>query len=147
MTMLYDMRRYFARIDVSAGKKSRMRRWVRQRFRIYFTEAEIMKDMLQWLWSDRVAVERLVASRGLMYMHSNTLMGRWLRNTYGFWEEANPLTEIRDSHLEKVDGIISDPRHPDNLSGKLVEEIFRSIKETVEVQRALTAEAVERELK
>ena len=48
--------------------------------------------------------------------------GRYLRNTYGLWQEDNPHVCINPD--PNADGIIDHPRHPDNLSGTIIDRLI-----------------------
>ena len=44
--------------------------------------------------------------------------GMAIRNFYGLWHASNPHTAFgTDEDLEITDGIVTDPRHPDNVLG------------------------------
>lgn len=45
-------------------------------------------------------------------------VGMPIRNWYGLWHPENPYTKIVDCRIE--DEIITDPRHPDNFSGRII---------------------------
>jgi hypothetical protein len=45
--------------------------------------------------------------------------GRGIRNFYGLWHADNPHTGVGE--YEVTDGIVTDPRHPDNFSQRVVE--------------------------
>jgi hypothetical protein len=44
-----------------------------------------------------------------------------IRNYYGMWHANNPHTEAEDAEL--TDGFITDPRHPDNFSGRVIDRV------------------------
>jgi hypothetical protein len=49
---------------------------------------------------------------------------RGIRNYYGLWHADNPHTAFGvDDNVEITDGIITDPRHPDNFSGRVVDRV------------------------
>jgi hypothetical protein len=48
-----------------------------------------------------------------------------IRNWYGLWREDCPYTEIKVPVVEN--GIITDPRFPDNLSGKIIEDVKKRV--------------------
>lgn len=132
--MMYNIKHCFARIQVDS-KPSRWEWWyfirvaIRKAFRIYYTEEEIVKDMLQWFWTSPDIVEQMVdSSNGFMYSQRAKLLGRLIRNEYGFWENRNPYTEFRDGVVEVKDGVIVDRRHPDNLSGLIVDKILSNMR-------------------
>lgn len=55
--------------------------------------------------------------------HAGCLMfvGMHIRNHYGLWHPDCPITKHED--LEVTDGIITDPRHPDNVSARIIERV------------------------
>jgi hypothetical protein len=48
-----------------------------------------------------------------------TFAGQGIRNWYGLWHPENPHTRPLDDY-EATSGVITDPRHPDNLSGRVI---------------------------
>jgi hypothetical protein len=65
-----------------------------------------------------------------------------IRNFYGLWHADNPHTEAED--VEITDGIITDARHPDNFSGRIMgrvkEELKKLYPQTVEAVLAALPE-------
>lgn len=57
--------------------------------------------------------------------------GRWIRNSYGLWDPANPYTGpnpvLKDGYT-RTNGIIDDPRFPDNYSGFVMEMLVEKIR-------------------
>lgn len=54
--------------------------------------------------------------------------GRAVRNWYGLWRSGNPYTKTGDD-VELTDGIITDPRHPDNLSADIIVRVLNTLKQ------------------
>ena len=63
--------------------------------------------------------------------HAGCLMfaGMSIRNFYGMWHADNPHTEAED--VEITDGIITDRRHPDNFSARVIERVKAALAEKV----------------
>jgi hypothetical protein len=64
---------------------------------------------------DADAAERIAVTYG------RTMVGRQIRNTYGLWEKGNPYVDL--DAAPNAEGIVDDPKFPDNLSGKIVEAV------------------------
>lgn len=58
--------------------------------------------------------------------------GMSIRNFYGLWHASNPHTAFgTDEDLETTDGIVTDPRHPDNVSGRIIDRVKAELKKLV----------------
>ncbi|QIG71664.1 hypothetical protein EVB94_193 [Rhizobium phage RHph_TM40] len=49
--------------------------------------------------------------------------GRWIRNSYGLWQEDNPHVILNPSPNDE--GIIDHPLFPDNLSGTIIDRLIQ----------------------
>jgi hypothetical protein len=50
--------------------------------------------------------------------------GMSIRTFYGMWHADNPHTALgTDDDVEITDGIVSDPRHPDTISGRIIDPV------------------------
>lgn len=56
--------------------------------------------------------------------YAKVAFGRWIRNSYGLWAEDNPHTLAHPQMTEDPDC----PYHPDNLSGDILEEVIRRVR-------------------
>ncbi|SHH03420.1 hypothetical protein [Bradyrhizobium erythrophlei] len=66
--------------------------------------------------------------------HAGCLMfaGMSIRNFYGMWHASNPHTAKDDGdNLVIEDGIITDPRHPDNFSARVIERVKSTLADLV----------------
>jgi len=57
--------------------------------------------------------------------HAGCLMfaGMSIRNFYGLWHADHPHTVTDGDDLKIEDGIITDERHPDNFSGRVIDRV------------------------
>jgi hypothetical protein len=58
-------------------------------------------------------------------------VGMQVRNYYGLWHDDCPITKAKGDDLEITDGIITDPRHPDNLSGRVIDRVRKVLESEV----------------
>ena len=56
-------------------------------------------------------------------------IGMLIRNNYKMWDPYNPYVKIDGPDLQITSGVITDPRFPDNMSGRIVDEVRRRINE------------------
>jgi len=100
----------------------------------YLDEDGIVADALSKIKGDPETVKLwldedsfLFPQKGQTKETAGSLMfvGMGMRNYYGLWHLSCPHTET--VKCEITDGIITDPRHPDNLSGR----VLKRIKETL----------------
>lgn len=114
-------------------------------FGSYLDEDCIVADVLNRVREDEVALKRWLdpwswkfpyLGRPMPFAveapkppdHAGCLVfaSRGIRNFYGLWHADNPHTEAED--VEITDGIITDPRHPDNFSGRIVDRVKAELK-------------------
>jgi hypothetical protein len=106
----------------------------------YLNEDDVVTDVLKRVSSDPVAVQRWldpwswqfppIGARPIPFApkldipdHAGCLLfaPMSIRNYYGMWHANNPYTEAED--FELTDGYITDPRHPDNFSRRVVDRV------------------------
>lgn len=66
--------------------------------------------------------------------HAGCLMfaGMSIRNFYGLWHASNPHTAFGlEDDVQIEDGIITDPRYPDNMSGRIIDRVKTELKKLV----------------
>ncbi|WP_315782226.1 hypothetical protein [Bradyrhizobium sp. SZCCHNPS1003] len=105
----------------------------------YLDEDSMVADVLARVSADPVAVKRwldpaswhlpdprLFRSKDEYPAHAGclTFAGMSIRNFYGLWHADNPHTAF-DLHddVEITDGIITDKRHPDNFSDRVIQRV------------------------
>jgi hypothetical protein len=67
--------------------------------------------------------------------HAGCLMfaGMSIRNFYGMWHANNPHTAFgTDDDVEITNGIVTDPRHPYNISGPIIDRVKTELAKLVE---------------
>jgi hypothetical protein len=104
----------------------------------HLTEDEIVADMLAKIKADPEGLKRWTDLRSWKIPlvkggfvdpeapeHAGCLAfaGMQVRNYYGLWHRDCPITKANGPDMEITDGIITDPRHPDNLSGRIIERV------------------------
>lgn len=105
----------------------------------YLSEDEIVADMLANIKADPEGVKvwrdprswslrlRLINGRpdpdAPAHAGCLAFVGMDVRNYYGLC----PHTEFRSDELEIVDGVITDPRHPDNVSGRIIDRVRKAL--------------------
>lgn len=102
----------------------------------YLDEDGVVADILERVKADEVAVKRWLdpiswnfplhlssESMKALPEHAGCLMfaAMNIRNFYGMWHADNPHTEAEDLVIE--DGIVTDPRHPDNFSFRVIARV------------------------
>ena len=114
-------------------------------FGSYLDEDGIVADVLKRVRADKVALQRWLdpwswkfpyLGRPMPFAveapkppdHAGCLVfaDRGIRNYYGLWHANNPHIEAED--VEITDGVITDPRHPDNFSGRVVDRVKAELK-------------------
>jgi hypothetical protein len=114
----------------------------------YLDEDGLVADILKKVQADAVAVKlwldpqswRMpnlmstiggVLKRDDVPEHAGCLMfaGMSIRNFYGLWHADNPHTVAEGDDLKVEDGIITDERHPDNLSGRVIDRVKKALAE------------------
>lgn len=58
-----------------------------------------------------------------------THIGMGVRNYYGLWHMDCPLTAVPEQQYKVENGVITDERHPDNLSARIIERVRKEITE------------------
>lgn len=61
-----------------------------------------------------------------------TFISMTVRNWYGLWRDECPHTITSGPGLEITDGVITDPRFPDNLSGRIIDRVNAALAADVE---------------
>lgn len=103
----------------------------------YLNENEIFADMLTKIKADPEGMKRwtdpaswaLPIKDGMVEEaapeHAGCLMfvGMQVRNYYGLWHQDCPHTLCDGPDLQIVDGIVTDSRFPDNMSGRIVDRV------------------------
>ncbi len=117
----------------------------------YLDEDGIVADIVKRVQADAVAVQRWLdpaswraplgwlGTRRMPFSgqpkedpeHAGCLMfaGMSIRNFYGMWHASNPHTAFGlDEDLEMDGDIVTDPRHPDNFSGRVIARVKEELK-------------------
>jgi hypothetical protein len=120
---------------IGKDEKPQMPEW----FGSYLDEDGIVADVIKRVSADSVALERWLdpwswkfpyLGRPMPFVqreqepeHTGCLMfaDRGIRNFYGLWHANNPHTG--GDEFEITDGVVTDPRHPDNFSGRVIERV------------------------
>lgn len=111
-----------------------IRRTIRSIFRLYLSEAEMTKCLLQWFHADPKTVKLMLDTTDpFMYTQRNIAFLRSIRNDFGLWESRNPHTKVGDT-VELKDAVIIDPMFPDNLSARVAADVITSLKTLVAEQ-------------
>lgn len=107
---------------------------------VYWNEEAIIDDLVKKIKADPEAVKRWrdpaswrmpIDADGKFEEdapeHAGCLMffGMTIRNHYKLWDANNPHTKI--DNLEITNGIITDPKHPDNVSGRIIHRVKKEI--------------------
>lgn len=109
-------------------------------FGSYLDEDGVVADVLKRVSSDPVAVNRWldpwswrfppIGDRQMPFApkvdvpeNAGCLLfaSMSIRNYYGMWHANNPHTEVED--FELTDGFITDPRHPDIFSRRVIDRV------------------------
>lgn len=93
----------------------------------FFTYEELLEDLERWATRHHAERGQLLAlgDRGeLIQLHHS--FGRWVRNWYGLWRENNPLTTL-EYVPEVVNGTDVSSRHPDAVSMRLIEDLYKRL--------------------
>ena len=130
--------------DVVEGEPRNSQEW----FGSYMDEDGIVTDVLKRVTADAEAVKRWTDTwswktplwgRGFKLDrsapdHAGCLMfaGMAIRNFYVLWHASNPHTAFgTDEDLEITGGIVTDPRHPDNVSGRIIDRVKAELQKLV----------------
>lgn len=138
--------------NVVEGEPRDSREW----FGSYLNEDGIVADVLKRVTADEVAIKHWldpmswrmpnlmstiggILKRDNVPVHAGCLMfaGMSIRNFYGLWHADNPHTTFgTDDDVEITDGIVTDPRHPDNISGRIIDRVKTELAKLVEAKLA-----------
>lgn len=115
------------------------RKWVGR----YMSEVEIIEDLVAkiknnddaikvWSSPDAFVMPKFdPKSLDVPDATAGALMfaGMSIRNWYGLWDTDNPYTKTANKlcDMEITDGIITDPLHPDNFSGRIIDRVRKVI--------------------
>ncbi|BAR61865.1 hypothetical protein NK6_8718 [Bradyrhizobium diazoefficiens] len=113
----------------------------------YLDEDGVVADVLARVSADPVAIERWldpqswgfplhISSVTLKALpeHAGCLMfaAMGIRNFYGLWHADNPHTAFGlEDDVQIEDGIVTDPRHPDNFSFRVIERVKAELRKLV----------------
>jgi hypothetical protein len=123
-------------------------------FGSYLDEDSIVANVLKRVSADEIAVKRWLdpvswkppvgwlGTRRMPFSakpkedpeHAGCLMsaGMSIRNFYGLWHASNPNTAFGvDEDIQTEDGVVTDPRHPDNMSGRIIERVKDELRKLV----------------
>jgi hypothetical protein len=117
----------------------------------YLDEDGVVADVLKRVSADTVAIKnwldpvswkmpngwlgtrlkRFLPEQAEEPEHAGCLMfaGMSIRNFYGMWHADNPHTEAE--FVEVTDGIVTDPRHPDNFSARVIDRVKKALADMV----------------
>ncbi|ARQ95271.1 hypothetical protein [Bradyrhizobium phage BDU-MI-1] len=135
--------------NVVEGEPRNSQEW----FGSYLDEDGIVADVLKRVQADQEAVKRWLdpvswrvpngwlGARRMPFSivkedpdHAGCLMfaPMSIRNFYGLWHASNPHTafDIHDD-VEITDGVITDKRHPDNMSFRIIDRVKKALGEQV----------------
>jgi hypothetical protein len=111
-------------------------------FGSYLNEDGVVADVLKRVSADEVAVKRWLDPQSWGFPmrknapeHAGSLMfaGMSIRNFYGMWHASNPHTAFGiEDDVQVEDGIITDPRHPDNMSGRVIDRVKKALDRDVD---------------
>lgn len=143
--------------NVVEGEPRNSQEW----FGSYLDEDGIVADVLKRVRADAVAVQRWLdpvswrVPKGWLGVrtyhfgmpvkedpdHAGCLMfaPMSIRNFYGLWHADNPHTAFDGAHddLETDDaGVITDARHPDNMSFRIIERVKDELRKLVPAEAA-----------
>ncbi|WFU52196.1 hypothetical protein QA639_21040 [Bradyrhizobium pachyrhizi] len=118
--------------NVVEGEPRDSREWAGS----YLDEGGIIADIVKRVSADAEAVRRWLDPQSWKLPllpggridpdapdHAGCLKfaGMSIRNFYGMWHASNPHTVFGiDDDVEMTDGIVTDARHPDNMSGRII---------------------------
>jgi hypothetical protein len=92
---------------------------------VYLAPVDIVRDVLDtFTEADRATIRKNTQENSGLFTLNPTI-GRHVRNKYKLWDENNPHTTIKGA--QERAGIIVDPKHPDNLSGCILEAVWLCI--------------------
>lgn len=110
----------------------------------YLDEDGMVADIVAKVSADAVAVKRWLdplSWRMPLHLSSESMKAlpehagclifapMSIRNFYGLWHASNPHTAFAiDEELEMTDGIVTDARHPDNFSHRVIDRVKAELK-------------------
>jgi hypothetical protein len=96
------------------------------------TIEEIVDDLLLSRISrgDKAAMRAMGSTPGTFEeAYALTELGRWIRNFYGLWRDNELTKRWREEGPNDLrDGIDYSEDHPDNVSAKILDELFLELK-------------------
>jgi hypothetical protein len=101
-------------------------------------DAEAVKRWLDpWSWRMPFTLGGRMMSDAPEHAGCMNFAGMAIRNFYGLWHADNPHTAFGlEDDVEITDGIVTDARHPDNFSRRVIDRV------KAELQKLVPAEAV-----
>lgn len=72
---------------------------------------------------DKKGVDDFIRSNPIEFHHG---LGTGVRNEFHLWHPENPFT-VKDHVPELRGGVDYSPRHPDNVSGRILEELHKRL--------------------
>jgi hypothetical protein len=134
--------------NVVEGEPRNSQEW----FGSYLDEDGVVADVLKRVAADTIAIKHWLdpwswkmpdftnfAKLSKAPEHAGCLMfaGMSIRNFYGLWHASNPHTAFgSDEDVQVEDGIVTDPRHPDNISGRIIDRVKTELAKLVEAKLA-----------
>ena len=107
----------------------------------YLTPVQIVRVLLDELDGfDRSRLRReVLTAEDMVQFHLTAGMG--IRNRFGLWDKENPHT-VNDAEPNEQ-GIVDHPRHPDNLSGAILEALWMCVVTGVSPEVACQAKDID----
>ncbi|SDK45644.1 hypothetical protein [Bradyrhizobium ottawaense] len=142
--------------NVVEGEPRKSQEWLGS----YLDEDGVVADVVKRVSADPVAIERWldpvswkapssILRLGLPFAaakalrddpeHAGCLLfaGMSIRNFYGLWHASNPHTAFgTDEDVLVEDGFVTDPRHPDNLSGRIIDRVKEELRKLIPAKAA-----------
>ncbi len=88
-----------------------------------FLSPQEIVDALFGRMKDAEGVAEFIAEGPAMYHHG---LGTAVRNEFHLWHPENPFT-MKDYVPELRDGVDYNPRHADNTSGRILDELHKRL--------------------
>lgn len=89
-------------------------------FKFHTSEQSIAEELFAQLDESDIEYLRETPASDLIKFHHS--VGRAIRNDYRLWHEDCPLT---DNNAQLVDGVDYNPKHPDAVSMRIIEAIWK----------------------
>lgn len=89
-------------------------------FQFHTSEQSIAEEVFAQLDESDIEYLGQISSSELPLFHNS--VGRNIRNEYRLWHEDCPLT---DNNVQLVDGVDMNPKHPDAVSMRIIEAIWK----------------------